>query len=157
MTAHIGPGMNPKSRQALHRLGHFPKTDIRFWQTAVFHQPYFIDGQRLAFSPGMACRWKNELALARTELGQLKLECRQHERIRCVGVAKAQALLEEAMAVGILAFPGNVHHMDRRFEKLAGTNALSSSRHISLKSRKGSSAPLSIMARTSGSVLFGKK
>jgi hypothetical protein len=97
------------------------------------------------------------LALARPKLSQLKVECRQNERIRSVGMAKAQALLKEAMAVGILAFPGNVHHMDRRFKKLGGTNALSSSRHISLKSRKGSSAPLSIMARNSCSVLFGKK
>jgi hypothetical protein len=27
-------------------LSHFPKTDIRFWQTAVFRQPYIIDGRR---------------------------------------------------------------------------------------------------------------
>jgi hypothetical protein len=27
-------------------LSHFPKTDIRFWQTAVFRQGYTIDGQR---------------------------------------------------------------------------------------------------------------
>src|SRR5260221_2732862 len=27
-------------------LSHFPKTDIRFWQNAVFRQPYTVDGQR---------------------------------------------------------------------------------------------------------------
>ena len=27
-------------------LSHFPKTDIRFWQSAVFRQPYTVDGQR---------------------------------------------------------------------------------------------------------------
>jgi hypothetical protein len=27
-------------------LSHFPKTDIRFWQGAVFRQPYTVDGQR---------------------------------------------------------------------------------------------------------------
>src|SRR5258708_5581179 len=27
-------------------LSHFPKTDIRFWQSAVFRQPYIVDGQR---------------------------------------------------------------------------------------------------------------
>jgi hypothetical protein len=27
-------------------LSHFPKTDIRFWQTPVFRQPYVIDRQR---------------------------------------------------------------------------------------------------------------
>jgi integrase len=26
-------------------LSHFPKTDIRFWQSAVFRQPYTVDGQ----------------------------------------------------------------------------------------------------------------
>ena len=50
---------------------------------------------------------------------------------------------------------GNVRPMVGRCEKLAGTNADNSARHVSLKSRKGSSAPLSIMVRNSGSVLFG--
>jgi hypothetical protein len=27
-------------------LSHLPKTDIRFWQKAVFCQPYTVDGQR---------------------------------------------------------------------------------------------------------------
>ena len=27
-------------------LSHFSKTDIRFWQSAVFRQPYTVDGQR---------------------------------------------------------------------------------------------------------------
>ena len=27
-------------------LSHFPKTDIRFWQKAVFRQPYTVDDQR---------------------------------------------------------------------------------------------------------------
>jgi len=27
-------------------LSHFPKTDIRFWQSAVFRQPYIVDAQR---------------------------------------------------------------------------------------------------------------
>jgi hypothetical protein len=27
-------------------LSHFAKTDIRFWQSAVFRQPYIVDGQR---------------------------------------------------------------------------------------------------------------
>lgn len=27
-------------------LSHFSKTDIRFWQNAVFRQPYIVDGQR---------------------------------------------------------------------------------------------------------------
>jgi hypothetical protein len=26
-------------------LSHFPTTDIRFWQNAVFRQPYTLDGQ----------------------------------------------------------------------------------------------------------------
>jgi len=51
---------------------------------------------------------------------------------------------------------GNVHHTVGRLEKLAGMNADNSSRHISAKSRNGSNAPLSIMPRNSGSVLFGK-
>jgi hypothetical protein len=37
-----------------------------------------------------------------------------------------------------------------------GVNSRSSSRQASLKSRKGSSAPLSTIARSSGTVLFGK-
>jgi hypothetical protein len=27
-------------------LSHLPKTDIRFWQSSVFRQPYTVDGQR---------------------------------------------------------------------------------------------------------------
>src|SRR5258707_10745134 len=27
-------------------LSHFRKTDIRFWQSGVFRQPYIVDGQR---------------------------------------------------------------------------------------------------------------
>jgi len=38
-----------------------------------------------------------------------------------------------------------------------GINALSSSRQASLKHRRGSSAPLFIIARRSGKVLFGEK
>ncbi len=68
-----------------------------------------------------------------------------------------RAILNACFKFRFVSFSSNVHHMDGRFKNLAGTNALSSSRHISLKSRKGSSAPLSIMARTSGRVLFGKK
>jgi hypothetical protein len=30
----------------MRNLSHFPKTDIRFWQRAVFRQPYIVDGQR---------------------------------------------------------------------------------------------------------------
>ena len=104
----------------------------------------------------MRCSSGRERA-PRPQLGQLEVECHHNERIRWRRRGQAQALLKEAKAVGILAFPGHVHRMIGRFEKLAGANALSSSRHISLKSRKGSRAPLSIMARTSGSVLFSKK
>jgi hypothetical protein len=39
---------------------------------------------------------------------------------------------------------------------MTGINVDNSLRYISLKSRKGSSAPLSSMSRNSGSVLFGK-
>jgi hypothetical protein len=37
---HIGPGKNPKSGQALHRLGHFSKTDVRYWQERLYRQTY---------------------------------------------------------------------------------------------------------------------
>jgi len=30
----------------MRHLSHFPKSDIRFWQTTVFRQPYIVDGQR---------------------------------------------------------------------------------------------------------------
>jgi integrase len=39
-------GMNQKSVQDLGVLGHFSKSDIRYWQQAIFRQTYTRDGQR---------------------------------------------------------------------------------------------------------------
>ena len=40
MTAQRSPGKNPKSGQARHRLGHFSKTDVRYWQERLYRQTY---------------------------------------------------------------------------------------------------------------------
>jgi Protein of unknown function (DUF3732) len=45
---------------------------------------------------------EEQLALARRQLRQLEAEFRQNEQIRGIGIAKAQALLQEALGVGLL-------------------------------------------------------
>ena len=50
MKAHIGPGKNPKSGQALHRLGHFSKTDVRYWQERLYRQTYVKHNELLRTS-----------------------------------------------------------------------------------------------------------
>jgi integrase len=45
MKAHNSAQMNPKSVQAGPVLGHFSKSDIRYWQRAVFRQSYTRNGQ----------------------------------------------------------------------------------------------------------------
>jgi hypothetical protein len=40
MKGHNSAGMNRKSVQAEPKLGHFSKSDVRYWQRAVFRQSY---------------------------------------------------------------------------------------------------------------------
>ena len=47
MTDHERPGMNQKSVQDSGVLGHFSKSDIRYWQRAVFRQTYTRNGKTL--------------------------------------------------------------------------------------------------------------
>ena len=47
MAGHIRPGMNQKSVQDSGVLGHFSKSDIRYWQRAVFRQTYTRNGKTL--------------------------------------------------------------------------------------------------------------
>jgi hypothetical protein len=35
-----GPGMNQKSGRVSRKLGHFSKTDVRFWQDRLFWETY---------------------------------------------------------------------------------------------------------------------
>jgi integrase len=45
MADHIRSGMNQKSVQDSGSLGHFSKSDIRYWQRAIFRQSYTRNGQ----------------------------------------------------------------------------------------------------------------
>jgi hypothetical protein len=45
MKGHNSSGMNRKSVQAEQLLGHFSKSDIRYWQRAVFCQSYTRNGK----------------------------------------------------------------------------------------------------------------
>ena len=45
MKGHDSAGMNRKSVQAGPMLGHFSKSDILYWQRAVFRQSYTRNGQ----------------------------------------------------------------------------------------------------------------
>jgi hypothetical protein len=45
MADHDRPGMNQKSVQDSGVLGHFSKSDIRYWQRAVFRQSYTRNGR----------------------------------------------------------------------------------------------------------------
>src|SRR6267143_4550921 len=47
MAGHKRSGMKQKSVQDPALLGHFAKTDIRYWQRTVFRQPYTRNGQTL--------------------------------------------------------------------------------------------------------------
>ena len=44
MKGHDSAGMNRKSVQAEPMLGHFSKSDVRYWQRAVFRQSYTRNG-----------------------------------------------------------------------------------------------------------------
>src|SRR5215831_14588028 len=44
MKGHNSAGMNRKSVQAQPLLGHFSKSDVRYWQRAVFRQSYTRNG-----------------------------------------------------------------------------------------------------------------
>jgi hypothetical protein len=44
MKGHNSAGMNRKSVQAEPMLGHFSKSDVRYWQRAVFRQSYTRNG-----------------------------------------------------------------------------------------------------------------
>ena len=46
MKGHNSAGMNRKSVQAEPMLGHFSKSDVRYWQRAVFRLSYTVDGKR---------------------------------------------------------------------------------------------------------------
>src|SRR5258708_3438900 len=64
---------------------------------------------------------EEQLAFARRELRQLEAESRQNEQIRGVGVAKAQALLQEPVAVGLLAagpLPDTVSGLRRMMDEV---------------------------------------
>jgi hypothetical protein len=60
MADHDRPGMNQKSVQDSGVLGHFSKSDIRYWQRAIFRQSYTRNGQTFL---NKAC----ELKLLRVE------------------------------------------------------------------------------------------
>jgi hypothetical protein len=45
MKAHESADMNEKSVQASGLLGHFSKSDVRYWQRAIFHQTYTRAGK----------------------------------------------------------------------------------------------------------------
>jgi hypothetical protein len=45
MKGHNSAGMNRKSVQAAPMLGHFSKSDVRYWQRAVFRQSYTRNSQ----------------------------------------------------------------------------------------------------------------
>jgi len=45
MKGHNSPGMNRKSVQAAPLLGHFSKSDVRYWQRTVFRQSYTRKGR----------------------------------------------------------------------------------------------------------------
>src|SRR5690349_6814219 len=47
MKAHKEADMNEKSVQESDLLGHFSKSDIRYWQQAIFHQTYTRNGKTL--------------------------------------------------------------------------------------------------------------
>jgi hypothetical protein len=48
MAGHKRSGMKQESVQDPVVLGHFAKTDVRYWQRAVFRQTYTRNGQTLA-------------------------------------------------------------------------------------------------------------
>jgi hypothetical protein len=51
--AHESAGMNRKSVQAEPMLGHFSKSDIRYWQRAIFRQSYTRETAKLSLpEPG---------------------------------------------------------------------------------------------------------
>jgi hypothetical protein len=48
MTGQKRSGMKQKSVQDLGVLGHFAKTDVRYWQGTIFRQTYTHNGETLA-------------------------------------------------------------------------------------------------------------
>ena len=47
MTGHNRSGMKQKNVQDVDVLGHFGKTDIRYWQRTIFRQTYTRNGEAL--------------------------------------------------------------------------------------------------------------